>query len=471
MQVDLKKTISDSLQGAVFLLLVVSSLAGLAWGTVNFFYLQQFPETTSLIALARTLKSSGETGILYPAFLLIVITASLDMPIRFYAPIFIAQLILAFVSWYVFALNVEKASGKAGGSKAARAVFAFLVITNPFAMQCHLAVLEYSFASSFLCLLVSFYIRFSSEWKKSEGDIPADRAMIDISVISLFWLLLSLTRREFILIGAVPVLALAIRIASVYFSKDKKESVKRSAPHIALTVVFAVIIILADSLFASGEKVSASAFAKRTLFYRVAWSSYFYDPDSLPAELSDPVSDQALYMAMNDPGSIRYGYTDELVESLGSEDATDRMYDFFVYAFRDNKKVIIGETVLDLIGYVFPPARTEYILEGKDLPGYAVGNYEIMGRTTPLITKYYLRLFSIALLFMLLISAVITVRDKEKRSGFKIYAMPLVLILISSAVYTSYGCAVWDHRKALFATCMLVCFVLRTVMNTGADRK
>ncbi len=479
MQSDAKKILINSVKRAVFLLLLLSSLAGLAWGAVNFFYLQQFSETTTLIRLARTLKSSGETGILYPAFLLIVITLVLDMPIRFYIPLFIAQLVLAFVSWYVFASTVTK------GSKASRALFSFLVITNPFALQCHLAILEYSFASSFLCLLISFCLRFSSEWKKikeNPGEAPAlDKAMTDISVTSLFWLLLSMTRREFVFIGAIPVIALVVTITKAFVGRESADrgakrktgnggagrgvaiagGLKRSAPHLVLAVAFASIVIIIDSLFATGEKIPVADSVKRSLFYRVASTSYFYDANSTPDELSDIVSDQALYLAKNDPGSIRDVYTKEAAENIGSDAVTELYTDFFVYAFSGNKKALVKETILDLVGYIFPPARTEYVLEGNDLPGFVTGNYELMARTVKTLTKYYLRLFSILMFFILLIAAAIAFADKKHRGTLKIYMMPLTVMVISAVFYTSLGVNVWDHRKALFATCMLVAFVLR----------
>lgn len=488
MQADAKKIIINSLKRAVFLLLVLSSLTGLAWGAVNFFYLQQFPETTTLIRLARTLKTSGETGILYPAFLLILITLVLDMPVRFYAPIFIAQLLLAFVSWYVFASVVRK------GSKASDMLFSFLIITNPYALQCHLAVLEYSFASSFLCLLTSFVIKFSREWKnikESPGKVPAlDKAMTDISVVSLFWLLLSMTRREFVFIGAIPVIALVVTITRAFAVRESAErgagrknesggaekraivtfGLKRSAPHLILAAAFAAIVIIIDSLFATGEKISALDFTKRSLFYRVAATSYFYEPNSVPDELKSMVNGQVLYLAENDPGLIRDTFTKEAEKNEGKDAVTDLYLDLFERAFSGNKKQTVKETVLDLAGYIFPPARTEYALEGNGFPGYVPGNMEIMGRTTPIVAKYYIRLFSILLFIMVPVAAFFAVLNKNRRRKLSVFLLPALVIILQALFYTMLGANVWDHRKALFATCILTAFVLREVSFECEDQ-
>ena len=86
-------------------------------------------------------------------------------------------------------------------SKFKDAFFALAVVTNPFAMQVHLAVLEYSFVSSFICLLISFQIRFMREWLGADKNPGLEKALRDLSVTSLFWLAAALTRKEFFIIG------------------------------------------------------------------------------------------------------------------------------------------------------------------------------------------------------------------------------------------------------------------------------
>ena len=136
-------TIGYALKIAVLILISAQILVGCVWGFLNCGVLQNFPDTAELVKLSGTLNLTDDTGIIYPALLIVVRALTANGVIKFYHVMYLLQIVLAFVSWYAFSKNVFRFD-----SRRKNAFIALAVVTNPFAMQVHLAVLEYSFAIS-----------------------------------------------------------------------------------------------------------------------------------------------------------------------------------------------------------------------------------------------------------------------------------------------------------------------------------
>lgn len=467
--------ISRVFQFVVLILMAAQILVGCAWGFLNCSSLQAFPDTAELVKLSGTLKITGDTGILYPALLIVIRTLTVNGPVLFYHVMYLLQIVLALVSWFVFARNVFSFD-----SKYKDAFFALAVVTNPYAMQVHLAVLEYSFVSSFVCLLVSYQIRFMREWKDSEKKPGLEKAMRDISVTSLFWLASALTRKEFIFIGSLPVLALLITIVKRFAKTGSKKALNIASP-IILVLAFTGIICMSDSLFRSGERLSPLDSVKRSLYYRIAWTEDLQDRFHWPEYLVTIVDEDSMIHFMNDPGIVRPGLADCISEKVGTKETSDYFLQWARIRFSDNKKGIVLETASDFLGYLFVPAKTEYVLKGNGYPGFVAGNYDVMKQHTPRLTKVYLRYFSIAYRIMLICFAIclileMIVRDKKDKSVVSkksLYLPAAVIAVFTSIGYTFLGCNVFDHRKALFTTCMwialFVCYSMNALDNKTSE--
>ena len=431
----------------IFLLLSAQILAGCVWGILNFTSFQEFPESRDMITLSTGLGLRSDTGVIYPALLLLVRTLTLNGPVRFYEVMYVLQLVLAFVSWHTFAVKLLPFD-----NRFLRIWFALSVVANPFAMQCHLAVLEFSFVSSFLCLLVTFTIRFSLEWKKMGSRFSEADAIRHISVTSLFWLLVSLTRKEFFFIGFFCVPVLIVRI----ILSDRKNAKKPKLLPVFVFLIFMGAIPFIDSMFRVSDQVTAADAVKRGIYYRLAWTediSYIY---TWPEHVRIAVGEDVMSDTMYDPGLVRTEFTDAAVRTFGRKGASDNFLDWAIYSFKDNKKGIILQTMTDMAGYVFPYAETEAALGGKALPGYVTGNYEVMRRNAPVLTKYYLRLGSVIYIMMTVMTVLFFGLKKGALRHVWNFAPALIVIALSSLVYTFYGVNVWDHKKALFATCIWV---------------
>ena len=101
------------------------------------------------------------------------------------------------------------------------------------------------------------------EWKKSENGLRMERALRDVCVVSLFWLMLSLLRREFILLGMIPV---AVVLVTVLGRGHFSGRLMKIWP-VLLAGVFFMIIFMTDSLFRSGERLNAGDVFKRSLYF------------------------------------------------------------------------------------------------------------------------------------------------------------------------------------------------------------
>ncbi|MBP5701759.1 MAG: hypothetical protein J6W85_04880 [Lachnospiraceae bacterium] len=441
------KKISRIFGSCVFLLLSAQIVIGCAWGILNFTSFQEFPESAKMILLSSGLSLRSDTSVIYPALLLIVRTLTLNGPIKFYEVMYVLQLVLAFAAWYTFAarvLPIEK--------RWLRIWFALAVVTNPFAMQCHLAVLEFSFVSSFLCLLVTFTVRFSLEWKMLGSRFGLKTAVRHVCIASLFWMLVSLTRKEFVFIGFFCILFLLYKIC-VNLKAGTKLS--RLSPAIVFIVFFAAIELI-DGAFRASKPLLPSDVIKRSAYIRIAWTEDLANKYVWPEHIIYTAGEHMAGEAMADPGIVRTDFTDFMDEQCGRKQTSDYYVEWFLYSFKDNKKGIIKDALVDLAGYVFPPAENEAALSGRVLPGFATGNLDVMRRHTPLLTEFYLRLASIVYILFAIASAAALIIRKELVRRLRAFAPVWLIAVCSSVVYTFYGSNTWDHKKALFATCIWV---------------
>lgn len=445
-----------------FILLSAQMIVGCVWGLLNFTSFQEFPESAEMMLLSSGLSLKYDTSIIYPALLLLVRTLTLNGPVEFYEIMYVLQLILAFAAWYTFAVRLLPFK-----NKALRIWFALAVVTNPFAMQCHLAVLEFSFVSSFLCLLVTFTIRFSLEWNKMGDRFGVGTAIRQISVTSLFWMLTSLTRKEFFFVGLI---CIVILLDHIWVKLKNGTTASRLLPVVTALVFFAVTALI-DSAFRTSSPLSPGDVIKRSPYIRIAWTEDFSDKFTWPGYAVSAVGDDMMGRVMNDPGLVRTDFTEEVEKNFGRKETSDSYLKWAFTAFKDNKKGLLKEAFTDLAGYLFPPLETEIALRGKVLPGFATGNYDVMRRSAPVLTRYYLRLSGTVYIFMALISMIIIVLKRDVLRRLRAFMPAVVVAALSSFIYTFYGSNVWDHKKAVFATCLWIGFFAALSVRSIAGKE
>ncbi len=448
------------LKYALFMLLCVQIVTGCVWCILNFAHLSPFPETFSMMKMSSTLRLRNNTGILYPSLLLTVRALTLNAGLPFYEVMYAFQLLLAFVSWYVFAtasLGIAK--------KKLRIFFALSAVTFPMAMQCHLAVLEHSFVSSLLCLLIAFSVGFSREWKGASKGYSLNKALLDVSVVCLFWLLLALTSREFILIGLIPVLFFLIPVCR---KTEYKFNIAKLFPA-GIAAVFLAIILLSDSLFASEDHNLLSSI-KRSMYYRTAWSVNLSDRNRWPEELTSLVDEDVMYTVRDNPALVREDLRYALEGELGPKAAADFLGSLAYDAFRYNKKRIVKQTVTDIAGYLFPAVMTECILKGDAMPGYVTGNLDVMSRYTPALSFYYLRGFAVLSVIGVIFSVIGTALSGKECMAKTLrnakFFIPTVILSAACAGYCAFmGDNIWDYKRAVFVSCLWLSYAAAFCIN------
>ena len=244
---------------------------------------------------------------------------------------------------------------------------------------------------------------------------------------------------------------------------------------VIVALAFAGIILMTDSLFRTGERLSPVASVKRSLYYRVAWNEDFRDRYHWPEYLTSFVDEGMMTHFMNDPGLIRSEFTDYVTDRLGEEETTEIFWEWGRIAFSRNKKNIVKEILSDMLGYIFAPAKTEYCLRGCEYPGYAAGNYDVMKQHDPGLTKFYLRYFSMLYIVMAAVSVIAAlacfVKEsmEERRIKVSLYLPVFLIVMLTSVYYTFLGCNVYDHRKAVFTTCLwIVCLCFQEFSSQSA---
>ena len=178
--------ISAIIKRILFIGISVQIILGIVWIFCNFSNIPQFGESLFYMQLGRTLQCDEYTGILYPFFLWIVRNN--------HYVVYVFQLAAAYIAANLFLrvfLQVKR-------EWRIWACLAFL--TMPIVVQCHMAVLPYSFAGSFFLLELTLLI-------DSVRD-PEKRTLKKMAGLSACWLALALLLPEYLYLGAVPVLLL-----------------------------------------------------------------------------------------------------------------------------------------------------------------------------------------------------------------------------------------------------------------------
>lgn len=137
------------LSGTILLGMGIQIVIGLVWLILNFPASWEYPESRELFKAAESWQLDEYTGVLYPLLLRILgwLTGNREMLLK--GILSILQLGAAFLAYKCFLKQTL------GEKKKWKAVFgAIFLLTIPLALQWHLSLLPYSFASSLMVLLL-----------------------------------------------------------------------------------------------------------------------------------------------------------------------------------------------------------------------------------------------------------------------------------------------------------------------------
>lgn len=277
-----------------------------------------------------------------------------------------------------------------------------VLLTYPFALQCHLAIQPYSFMSSlFLALLSLLPGGFGRRQKESSG--------------AGAW-----KKRIGCLVGAAVCAGLIILLSGAA-DRDKREEPGRSF-----------------------EAALASRFAWPTI-----WNDREYWPEEL-RQMTEGVLWETAYF----PNNMKILQA-RLEESVGKEEAKAYNLQIAKTGWELHSSTVIRQIGWDVLGYMFTPLVFQWQLKGNAYDSYTGRNYEIMRDHEPVLTRYYVDYacwwFGWMLLLALVLTGIRLLRTKERDwRGSLIYLICCLAAAGAWAVLLAMrGAGRMDYRQTI----------------------
>ena len=388
----------------LFIGFTLQIILGVCWMFCNMGTLYLFERDGGGIYSGGSIYSSGS---IYSVLLWIARGAGKLIPVPYYCIVYLVQIGAAFSSGYFFL----KSTGFRSDSLFWRIWGSLALLTVPMSMQCHLAVIPASLTGS--CLLAEF----ASLWKAVKEDKDQEhREALWLARTALFWLMASLLAPEYIYLGAVPVIFL--------FLCRPGRAGRQLVYRVVILCAFTGMILGAGDLIRAGESIVSESSETQSagiqsqkiqsdevqshwaqsgetqsgglqnsfaavMFRRCVWSTLLQHWDSWPMVLRENVEGSILsstsYYVDNQTREL-FPYMEE---TFGRETAEEMLLEAVREAWTKAKGQIIKEFIWDILGYSCPPVVHRMFLEGRGYYSGSSRNYELMGRRTPMLTKYY----------------------------------------------------------------------------------
>lgn len=384
------------IKGMLFIGFTVQILLGLAWMCRNFGQVQNFGEPDS--ALYRSLfRLLGEVPQL----------------------MYLLQLGAAFLAGDFF---LRSFSGKEGSRKG-RVRFwslwrALALLTYPFAMQCHMAVLPYSFMNSLFLMMLSFLIRLFTrrqiplrrepaaesagvvmgvDAETGETDIGMAAKTVETYVGKTAVGMTAETGKTSIgleagtgetAVGMAETGKAAGRIAADTegLAGGNKRRWQIMA-QLAFAVVCAGMFTLLSGAVDASDRSEPGHGIEAAMASRFAWPTIWYDQGSWTDELREAVEDVLWEVSYYPENMALFQAT--LEERAGAEAAGAYNREIAEVAWRNHAPMIIRQMGWDILGYAVTPVIFQLQLQGEAYDSYTGRNYEIMRGNTPVLTRDY----------------------------------------------------------------------------------
>lgn len=379
------------IRGVLYTGFTVQIFLGIFWLCLNFFHVQDFgwpdPEETGfgggIFALCRSLFGLFGAA---PPFL------------------YLLQLCLAFYAGYRFLKKhvADRVSGNGGIRKGFCAWGSLALMTFPFAMQCHMAILPYSVISSLFLLMLSFLL-----------EAVRERACV---------------------------------------KEASGNRVSDTGGHFAAALVCgALAIVLAGSIDgdSNGQGGVWGRGVEAALASRFAWPDIWNDFDRWPEELRE-ITEDAVWETSFCPGNMEL-LLEAIEDRTGREAARAYYRQIAEIGWNNHRSMVIRQIGWDALGYGLTPLIFPLQMEGQAYDSCSGRNYEIMRMHTPVLTGYYVD-YGCWWFGCFLVLAFILALLRLTESGIKWKSMLLTagICILAAAVpvffYTMRGAGFMDYK-------------------------
>jgi len=426
--------------------LSVQIVLGLVWMCCSFTGVQWFAESTFYVKVSESLICDEYTGILYP-FLLMLTKQNTTL-------LCLLQVALALAAGFCFvgAVGVKKSCWRVWGS--------LVLLTYPFALQCHMAVLPNSFA--FSCFLLQLALTIMATKKKKRS------WMIELFGVHVLWMGASLLQTEYLYLGAVPVVLFWLYDAMKYC----KKAGWRVCCHLLLVAAFAGLILSINQLTQSeGAYGKNTPSAEAAIFKRIVWSSlekYYFD---WPEDIQDTFTTEEFQRSEEYVENMDTILLPQIESKAGLERAKEFYRDMSLHVLKNNYYQIIYEVGWDALGNLFPVIATDKILEGSGYHSGCVRNYENFRQDCPALACYYMNyeIWWFPIGMVLAVVQLLLGFGVKKKVWLGKHLWRILLCAIPAAVmtiwYTITCVGRWDYKNGLFVGILWVVWMTVTAVK------
>ncbi|MCM1058649.1 MAG: hypothetical protein NC517_13765 [Firmicutes bacterium] len=325
------------------------------------------------------------------------------------------------------------------------------LMTLPMAMQCHMALLPYSFVASLALLELSF------AWESvKEQTGTAEKALwgslICFGAQCLLW-------PKYCIPGAaLPLLLLLKRLPGMF---RKREQLFRG---LLLAVCFVAVTAAGYGAQRGREDSGGSTLGWNWLFVkRFCWPTIWVDWGGAPEELGLTDSNeiwQTAYYPQNMDRILR-----PYLEAMTSEEVAAVMKKMVRRAWSIHYPMVVRQIGWDVLGYGVTPVILPLQLAGDAYDSCSGRNYEIMREGTPVLTKYYVRVscgwFAVSLVLLAvalipgctgrLLQARKTAEPRRARlSGAYPFLAAAVSAVAVVVFFTMQGAGIMDYKYTVW---------------------
>lgn len=438
----------------LFIGFTLQIIFGMIWMVGNFVHCQQFGEVNSL---------------LYPAVLMIAKGMGRVFPVPYYCFVYIIQTGICFCAVYFFLKIIQDIfSGKCCGisnnhekGKACGKLFriwaVLAVLTAVPVMQCMLALLPYALTGALM--LIELGLAIKAIYYRGMQRVS------DVVKISAVWVLQALFLHEYMLFGAIPVFMVLISELQ-WGLKNGRRTLRRASYYVA---AIAVSLGMLTAVYGSCKQIGLyeeknPGFVKG-LFSRTCLTTVLWDWDTWTDELVEQLAWEVRYSAAYYADNITLEVEPYIDEKYGDE-AGEFYLDTIGVAWESYKTQIIHELLWDAAGYSVSPVIVKRQLSGLGYMSLTARNYDMMKRSTPKLTKYYVNFFldwfiaALAVFAICVVAAVLNLLRRVKKPQ-----LMCLLTLIATAVcmcirYVLMGAGIMDYKRTLMITALWIIFML-----------
>ncbi len=427
----------------LFIGISVQIVLGICWMIRSFGIFPEFGDSYLWLAAAGTFVCDDYMGIGYPLFLMLAkgIEAVSSIPYTFF--VYTVQILFAFYSGVVFLRSFG------GTAKKWFPVWGSLgLLTYPFAMQCHLAVLPNSVGYSCLLMELAVLIRFLRE-DKAEEKLPLKRLFI----AGIWWALSTLFVVENRYLGLVPLVVVWI----LHLIRIRQLGKQRVGRELLLLAAMAGILFTVVPLWqTTGSYGRVENTLSAAMMRRFTWTHMREEEeyDAYPEELREQMTWKEFKAAGYYAGTMDSEIQKNIEDALGSEDAQKLFRKYAVYGLKTYPSDNIHQIVWDMAGYVMPPVLLQMFLDGRGYDTFSGRNVDIMMTGDLKLTNVLLKYSSWWFLVGIIATALVVIcRGSYKKDGkrcfLEIFLLCAVTALCMVLWYTMQDAGCWDYKNGL----------------------